>query len=63
MEDLGTVDRYSVWCLPRLCFPNALDHAVLGGGGFLDPSLILRPEPPQGSLQIGEAGCFRLLRG
>jgi hypothetical protein len=28
--------------------------------GFLGPSLILRPEPPQGSFQVGEAGRFAL---
>jgi hypothetical protein len=50
MEDLGTVDRYSVWAFFAVAFRNTLDHAVLGGGGFLGMSLILRPEPPQGSL-------------
>ena len=62
----------SVRCLPCLCLPNTLDHPILGGGGFLGASLILRPEPPQGTFQVGEAGCFpswhhpafgRLLRG
>ena len=44
--------------LLRLELPDPLDHAVLTSGGFRSPSLILYPEPAQGSFQVGETGCL-----
>jgi hypothetical protein len=38
----------------RFGLPDAFDHAVLVGGGFLGASLILGPEPAQCSFQLGK---------
>lgn len=39
--------------------PDPLEHAVLASSGFCSPSVILRPEPPQGSFQLGESETLR----
>jgi len=42
--------------LLRFRLSDALDHAILAASDFLGPFLVLRPEPPQGSFQVGEVG-------
>ena len=42
----------------RFRLSDALDQAIVTTSGFLGAFLVLRPEPPQGSLQVGETASI-----